>query len=106
MLWKNLRVVVNHCCRSERPCHSLPVKCKREIFLRLLNVYAVSKHNCLHLENGTSVCGNNLTAPGREGGEINCSLFIGYFPVDKTNESDQRASTWVALSSTVVCNRR
>lgn len=83
MFWKSRKVVVNHCYPSERPCHSLTVKCNREIFFLLLNVYAVSEHNCLHLENGTSVCGNNLTAPGREGGEIDCGVFIEYFPVDK-----------------------
>lgn len=97
---------VNHCCQSKWP-YSLPVKCKTETFSLLFNVSAVSEPNFLHLENGTSVCRNNLPAPRREGGETACSLIIGRcFSVDKMDEPDLQVSPWVTLRSMMWPNRR
>lgn len=106
MLWKTLKDIVNHCRQSKWPYLSLPIKCDGDIFLLRFNVCAVSEPNFLHVENDTSICGNNLTIPWLESGEIGCSLFTEYVSVDKMNEPDLRVSTWVTLKSIMLCNRR
>lgn len=62
--------------------------------------------NFLHLENGSNICGNNLTVSWGEGEEIDCCLFIEYFSVDKMNGPDLHVSTWVTLKSIKLCYRR
>lgn len=66
----------------------------------------MSEPNFLHLENGTSICGSNPTAPWRRRWGADCNLFIRTFPVGKKNEPDLQVSTWVILKSIMLPNRR